>query len=63
MIRIHFTQIEPAKAIPQNVVDLLTPVPQSVVIGSSAITLGKDTAIYVGNVPHYLMHIYRARGP
>jgi len=51
MIRIAFTQIELAKAIPQNVVDLLTPVPHSVVIGDGAIIFSKDTAIEVSGNP------------
>ncbi len=51
MIRIAFTQIEPAKAIPRNVVGLLTPVPQNVVIGSGAIILGKNTIIEVSGNP------------
>ncbi|MEX2727981.1 MAG: glycoside hydrolase family 20 zincin-like fold domain-containing protein [Candidatus Sigynarchaeum springense] len=51
MIKITFTQIEPAEVITQNVLDLITPVPQHVVIGNGAIIIGKGTTIEISGNP------------
>ncbi len=51
MIRIAFTQIEPAKGILTPVTGFLTPVPQHAMFPGGAIVLGEDTAIEVSGNP------------